>query len=339
MAINIELPSAVELRRAEQVKLPTLTQASKVFEYFPIESVEEEYLRWTQKDNFVGLQNVRGIGGKPPRISMVGDKTYLAQPGYYGEFVALDEVQLTRRRDAASLSGKPLMVSDMVGEAQDLLLHRRIERIKYILWTLLTTGTFSVSADDGTVMHTASFSPMTFSASVAWSTRATATPLNDMFNMLIKYRGQSVRMDSSAELLVNAKWVNHARNNTNSADLGGKRINGGNTPLSLEDMNQIFVDNGLPRIVQCEEGYLDSSGTWQLFIPDGVGVMVAKRTNGAAIGSYRQTLNMATKDRVIGAYTAVIPKEDEIPFSIEVHDGHNGGPTLTYPGTIVVASL
>ena len=336
MAATIyEIPTALELRRAEQVKLPELTMGSPIFGHFPIESVEEFLLRWTQKDNFQGLQGVRGLGGKPGRVSLVGDKTYMSQPGVYGEFVPLDEVTLTLRRNAAELSGKPIPIRDLVGEAQDLLLSRRISRIKYILWTLVTSGTFSVSDLNGTVIHTDSFTLNTKTCAVPWSTHATATPMQDMLDALLLYRGMSVRADESAKIYLNRKWANHVLMNSNSADLGGKKYAGGATLNTLADINNIFLLNGLPSLEIVEEGYYDTNGTWQLFCPDNVAVMIARRSSGAKIGSYRMTLNQATASNIVGPYTAVIYHKEEIPASIEVHDGHNGGPTLEFPGAIV----
>jgi hypothetical protein len=330
-----EIPSALELRRAEQVKLPTLTADDPIFELFPIESVSELFLRWVQKDNFGGLQQVRGLGGKPGRVNLVGDKQYLAQPGVYGEFVQLDEVVLTQRRDAAMLSGKAMSIRDLVGEAQDLLLHRRLARIKQILWTLLTTGTFSVSEPSGSVVHTDSFSINENNAAVAWATYATARPLYDIFTAMQEFAGQSVAPDSSAYLFMNRQTAYHVMMNSNSADLGGKHGAGGQSWNSVEDVNKIFIANGLPPIRVYEGGYHTDAGVWTRFCPDGVAMLVAKRTTGSKIGSYRMTLNQATASSVTGPYTSVIYKKDDIPASIEVHDGHNGGPTLEFPGAII----
>jgi hypothetical protein len=62
--------------------------------------------------------------------------------------------------------------------AQDQLMGRELDRIEQIIWTLLTTGTFSVLLPSGGTGFTATFSLATYDATT-WATVATATPLKD----------------------------------------------------------------------------------------------------------------------------------------------------------------
>jgi hypothetical protein len=146
-------PTPARLKAIEQEIMPTLTLADPIFADFPIATVDEDILRWEQKDNYLGLQQVRGLNGLSPRVGRIGAKGYLAEPGVYGEHVNIDEREITRRRQLGTFD-QVLDLTDLVTEAQEQLLHRRITRLRQIIWTLLSTGTFSVANGQGVVIHT-----------------------------------------------------------------------------------------------------------------------------------------------------------------------------------------
>ncbi len=339
MTTSYIFPEAQELARVEQVLLPALVQDCPFFPYFPFEGKRETLLRWTQRDNYQGLQSIRGYGGKPNRITLHGDKVYYAKPGVYGDFVELEEEELTRRRDAATLSGGPIGVADLVAQAQEELLVRRVNRQAQILSALLVSGTFSVTdPKDGTIIYTDSYTQQTVTASIPWSTHTTSTPIADLRSVQLKSLGQSVNMGSEAVCYINRVQFNHMLSNTNAADLGGRRLQGLMPANSAMAINQILLEEGLPRIEVYEGGYYpDASSTFTRFIPTGKGVVIGKRLSGARIGSYRYTLNDQNPEATPAPYTRVIDKGlQNVPRTIEVHDGHNGGVTLEFPGTIVL---
>lgn len=331
-------PSAAELRQVEQTKLPVLTQDDPIFAILPFENVEDDLLIWEQTDNFIGMQQVRGLNGAPARVQLVGANQYMMRPGYYGEFIAIDEATLTRRRQFGTF-GTAVRIDDLVMQAQDQLLTRRIDRVRYIGWTLVTTGTFSVANGRG-VTHTDTFNLQSFDASVSWATVATATPLADLRAMQLLSRGRSVDFGAGATLYVNRVTLNYALSNTNAADLGGKRTSGLANVMSLSEVNTVLTGEGLPNLAAYDEGYLDDTGTFVPFIADLTGVLVGRRRSGAAIGNYRMTRNVNNPGMEPGAYTKVVDNvEDAVPREIKVHDGHNGGPVLYHPSAIVKAIL
>lgn len=340
MATTFSYPSAAELRQVEQDKLPVLTQADPIFQILPIETVEDDLLIWEQSDNFTGMQQVRGLNGQPGRVQMVGAKQYMMRPGVYGEFIAIDEMQLTRRRQYGTF-GTPIRIDDLVMQAQDQLLGRRIDRLRYIGWTLVTTGTFSIANPNGGIpIHTDAFSLQSFDTTTSWATVATATPLADMRALQLLSRGRSVDFGPRATLYVNRTTANYLLSNTNAADLGGKRTSGLANLLSLAEVNALLTGEGLPNLAVYDEGYVDDSSTFQPFIADLTGVLVGRRTSGAAIGNYRMTRNANNPNLEPGAYTKVVDNvNDEVPRQIAVHDGHNGGPVLYHPSALVKCIL
>lgn len=329
-------PTSRELMEIERELLPTLTQDDPIFDEFPIREVRSTRVSWEQQDNYRGLQQVRGINGAPGHVVRPGANRYDYEPGVYGEFTTIDEKELTERRRYGTF-GDPVNISDLVGQSQELLLTRRLDRIRQISWTLATTGTFSIANGRGQILHTDVYSLQTATAAVAWGTVATATPFTDILAMSLKYRGKSVDFGGGAKLYMNREKVHQLLRNTNSSDAFGRRMPSGATFNSLDDMNGWTAANDLPKIIPYDGGYIDDSGTFQLFIPSNKAVLFGRRTNGAKLGEYLMTINANNPQLEPGAYTRVIDHgEDTIPRRIDVHDGHNGGPAIYFPSAIVV---
>ncbi len=332
-------PTNVELTTIAQDKVPMLTMNNPIFEILPMRDVNAAEVEWEQKDNYVGLQQIRGLGGDPPRVARVGAKKYRQPPGVYGEFTTIDETEITRRRAFGQFTGA-INISDLIMEAQDQLLVRRIERISYIGWKLVVTGSFSVSGPNGSVLHSGTFTLQTSSGS-DWSTAATATPLADFRAVQLLSRGKSVSFGSQARAYMNRTTFNRMISNTNASDLAGRRTSGLSlsTVLSLNDTNTLLAGEDLPQIVVYDEGYLDDNGDFQLFIPDDKVVVVGARPAGQRLGEYQMVRNANNPNEAPGAYQKVVDDPEEVPRRIVVHDGHNGGPVLFFPGAIVVVSV
>lgn len=332
-------PTSVELTTIAQDKMPRMIANRPIFDILPVRKVDTHTLRWEQKDNYVGLQQVRGLGGEPPRVKRIGSKTYQMDPGVYGEKSDIDEIELTTRRPFGQWDGQ-VSIEDLVMELQDQLLLRELDRIEQIGWTLLTTGTFSISGPGGVVMHTDSFTLTTYAAGVAWGTSATATPLADFRAVKLLGRGKSVNFGTGAVAYMNQTTANQLLTNTNANDLAGRRTSGLASVASMADVQTLLAGEDLPRIVVYDEGYIDESNTFQLFIPNNKVVVVGQRPAGQTVGEYRMTRNASNPGMAPGSYTKVVDNGDEaVPRLITVHHGHNGGPVLYFPSAIVVMTV
>lgn len=330
-------PTAIELRQVAQELVPRLAANRAAFDIFPIQPVNSSILEWEQKDNFTGLQQVRGLNGMPSRVKMVSGKRFLYTPGVYGEFIIIDERQITERRPYGSFAGS-IDISDLVRESQDKLMGRELDRQESTIWTLLATGTFSVS--DGTsILHTDAYTTQTFSAGVAWATVATATPLADLRAVQLRSRGYSVNFGAQARAYMNRTTLNSMLSNTNSADLAGRRLAGLASINSLEQVNMLYAMDDLPSIVPYDLGYIDDTGTFQLFIPNNKVIVVGARTDGDPVGEYRLTRNANNPDVGPGSYDKVVDDPNRVPRSVEVHRGHNGGVVIYHPAAVVVMTV
>lgn len=334
-------PSNAELREIAQDLLPRLAADRPVFDFMPIEEPDAFLVMWEQEDSYTGLQQIRGLNGAPAKVQRVGLKRYQMQGGVYGEYIPLDETELTVRRQYGTFA-TPVDLSDLVMRAQRQLLVRRLDRIETILWNLLSTGTFSVPGPNGAVLHQDSFALQTFTATTPWSTVATATPLADLRAVQILARGHSVRFDRTALCFVNQITANTILSNTNSADLFGRRVSGLATVNSIPQLNELLTMDNLPNIVPYDMGYLQDAATpggtatFVPFIADHTGVVIGKRTDGAPIGNFQMIRNANNPDLGPGAYMKIIDRgELQVPRSIEVHDGLSGGPAIWFPSAVV----
>jgi hypothetical protein len=330
-------PAAAELQEIEQEKLPILTANDPIFTIMPMVQADAHLCEWEQEDNWTGLQQVRGLGGQPGRVNKVGAKRYSMEPGVYGEYSTIDEVELTTRRKYGTFD-QPADISDLVMREQDRLLMRRLDRIRYIGWTLVATGTFAVSNEKG-VIHTDTFSLQTYAAGVAWATVATAKPIQDFRAVKLQARGKGVSFGGQAKAYVNQVTANNMLNNTNAVDIGGKLVTNGNHMTSLADVNKVLLANDLPQIEVYDDGYLDDTNTFQPWIPNAKVVLAGFRPGGARIADYAMTRNASNPNMAPGAYTKVDDDENRVPRSVRVHDGHNGGPRIYFPSALVVMSV
>lgn len=359
MASDLLFPSSAALTEIAQQKMPRLTADRPVFDFFPQRSVDDYLVMWEQRDNFTGLQQVRGLNGDPPRVNLLGARRYMYQPGVYGEHKMLDEFIITTRRQYGSFNA-PVDVADLVTGAQDHLLVRERDRIESILWTLLTTGTFSVAGPNGAILETDTFAIQTYTSVVTWTTSATATPLADLRAIQLLNRGYSVNFGATSKLYVNRVTANRLLANTNANDVAGRRTGGFGTFNSIQELNTLFTMDDLPNIVVYDEGYqaevagvynpstgTATSGTsvplgnFVPFIPNGVGVLVGQRPAGQVVGEYLMTRNASNPGLAPGSYTRVVDKRDyqPAPAVIEIHQGHNGGPALYFPSAIVACTF
>jgi hypothetical protein len=334
-------PSSITLRAVAQELIPRLAAARPLHGPggpFPIVDDDADTLIWEQRDVYTGLQQVRGLGGQPQRVVRTGASRYMMEPGYYGEFEFIDERELTKRRPYGLTFDQPVDITDLVREAQDKLLERRLDRIEQICWTLLSTGTFSVAMYNS-VLHTDTFTIRTFASGVPWATTATATPLADLRAIKLMSRGYSVNFGTGATAYMNQTTMNALLSNTNPADLGGRRGSGLSTINGPDQLNQLIAMDGLPNLVVYDEGYYDDSKVFQLFVPNNKVIVIGSRRDGDPVGQYRMTRNVNNANMAPGAYTKVVDDENTVPRSIAVHDGHNGGPVLFHPAAVIAMTV
>src|SRR6185369_17396490 len=118
--------------------------------------------------NITGLTNLRGLNGQPGNVKRLGANRFRVRPGVYGEFLTIDEEEMTTRAQLGTYN-IPIDVTDLVRECQDQLINRRINLLRRMGWLLLATGTFSFTNANTGIVHTDTYDPQDYDAST-WST-------------------------------------------------------------------------------------------------------------------------------------------------------------------------
>lgn len=335
MATTLLYPTSVELSQIEQKKLPLLTMNDPLFKIFPIKSVNAHLVEWDQRDNFTGLMAVRGLDGRPPRVSAKGANRFSMEPGVYGEHMTVSEREITTRAGYGANAMAPIDVTDLVMERSEQLLTREIARMCKTGWDLLTLGRFSIAAENGSILHTDSYRQTVYRPSVAWTTPATSTPLADFRAVKLLARGTSSSFGASSVAYMNQVTANYVLSNTNANDLAGKRTSGLSTVLSIADYNKIATGEDLPTIEIYDEGYQDDTDTFVPYIATGYVQVVGKRQSGAPVGRWTMTRNANNPGYAPGPYYKLVAGEKPGEPPLEVHRGFNGGIELHYPGSLV----
>lgn len=341
-----QYPEARELREIQPALVADLTFNDIIFNIFPITTSNVAMLEWSVEDDDQGLQQLRGLDGAPVHVVRTGQTSYVSEPGYFGEYETITERELILR--AGSSSGDTVVsVDDLVARLNRQLLGREITRIRQILWTLVSTGTFSISGKGSALTHTDTFAVQTHSGS-DWSTVATATPLADFRAVQAMGAEYGVEFGGSAVAIMNRVTANRMFSNTNASDLGGMGFIAGNQitrVYNINTTNTILTGEGLPQIVIYDKGYKNDSAVFTKFIADDKVIHIGTRMDGDRIGEYRMTRNLVNPGGGPGSYELIkdyfkgMNAPVQIPGKIEVHRGHNGGPILTRPKAIVVQSV
>lgn len=338
--VNYQYPTTRELREINPEKIQNLTRNRPTFQIFPTVESKLWTLEWTQRDNWRGFQQLRGLNGEPSYVTMVGEKSFSAQPGVYGEYMTIDEKMMTLRAQAVP-SGEPVDISDLVTERQDYLNNRESDLLEFIHWKALLDGQFTFIGPTGATYG--DVFPVQSAVFSDWSNLTTSTPLADLLGLRLLQTGKSVSFGTGAQMFLNSVTVTYLLRNRNLNDLGGQlSTSAGNArPLkTLADINETLRLNGLPSFVEYDEGYFaETTGTFTKWIPDRVLSIVGSRSNGDRLGEYRMVRNANNEDLGPGRYEKVIDHiGSRVPRLIEVHRGHNGGLVIYYGSAIVRAT-
>ena len=334
-------PNLNELRQIDAAYMARLTQDDPIFSLFPIRQTNGHLVTWRQRDNYTGLQQPRVLDGEFPSVPLPGRTDFLKKPGIYGEHVPIPELDITARAANDSFGDRPIDISDLVMEAGELLLARQINRMSYVLWTLLASGVYTITDEVGTIVDREQYNLTTITASPTWDDLANSKPMADLRSVNLKATGTSSQFGASAIAFMNLQTFTWMDGNTNANDLGGKRDAYGASVIGLDGINQILFRDNLPKIVIWNEGYYTdgTSSTFKKFLADGDVVVVGSRRNSTQVGEFLLTRNANNPDVSSAPFYKVVDTGRDPnarpPRQVAVYRGHNGGPALYYPGSVV----
>ena len=311
-------------------------------EVFPIENIEATVMRWIIEDNMFGLMAMRGVGGEPTRIKNVGSTGYEATPAYFGEFGTLDENEILRRAMlVAGVPGEvPISVNDLIQNYFDTMKVHYYNRLKQMAGDLLNTGTLTITLPDGAPLTLGQYTQVTDSPAVPYTTLGTAAPMKEGQLFQARYgRGTSAKFNNTATRWMNGRTFTLIQLNTNANDIYGKKNVGGDSLVSLEEFNRVFVAAGAPQIGIVDDFYLDNAGETVMDIPDGVEYVIGSRPQNEKPGAFMLTANANNPNNASGVYAFVDDRtkgpNKTVPPRIDVHMGFNGNAVIKRPKQII----
>lgn len=341
-------PTNMELQAVDQDLLPTLALTDPLFGDFPIREHDATTLKWEQRGNYNGLMQPRGQEGEYPVIPAVPLNDYELTPGRYGEHAFIKEKEIEDRRGFGQVN-TPINLTDLVVERHQQTATRQHNQMRFILWSLLTGGYYKQIAPNGAIIKSDAVVLQQYD-SVAngtfnqyWSSQSNSGPISDFRAVKLKHRGHSVTFDSGATAWMNTQTLNYMLANTNTADLFGRRSQGLETVEGIDQFNRfIAMRDNLPQIREYDEFYNDSSDVPHTFIPDGIVVLIGRRTNGAALGEFSLTRNASNGNSSTPLVKVVmhgLTENQAPPAKVAVYRGFNGGPRVFYPNAIVIMKV
>jgi hypothetical protein len=365
MAGTLVYPSNFELTAILQVMIPQMVENDPVLGpggIFPIDTTEFAKVMWEQLDNFWGLTQLRGVGGQPGRVLNVGMSRFEMDPGYYGDIANISEQEMLTWRKPGDVNA-PWDLTDRIMIRLQQLITNGLNRVRQVVWALLTAGTFSVASPSG-VTHTDTFPLQTYATVHPWSAPTTSTPLGDYRNVVLLHRGTSARFDGSAYSFMNRKTFNYMDNNNNAGDLFGRRTAGLETVEGLGAINYVLTKDDLPKAVIYDEGYLNAANPGNAaapnsvfvpFIPDNVVVVIGNRPGAQRVGKVIFTRNATELSSGRGGdgagdiesspYEGFVAKvvdhgeRQAVGREIDLGLSFNFGPAVEYPSSIVTMNV
>jgi hypothetical protein len=321
---------------------------------FPEQTTGAAEVRWDQMDNDFGLMQFRGYNNDPAHVQRLGQNTFVYQPGVYGEMIPVNEDELTRRA-ASTGNPAPIQIGDLIMSCDLQLTGRQFTRMEWLCWQAMQ-GTVQVQMQGPQGLYNGysdTYTTQTYSAATPWATTATATPILDMQNVQQKSVGHSVNMGAGAKAYMNQVTANNMINNSNSADLGGRRSSFGATLNNVPDVANYFGSQNLPVPVVYDAGYQTiplngvntavSTYNFAKFIGNATVIFAGARMSGAPLGKFYYTRDASGFSGPRRYIHNTVNGADGLPAKmngqITVSRGFNGGPGVHFPFSIVIGTM
>jgi|CXWL01.1.fsa_nt_gi hypothetical protein len=331
-------PSNATLQEIETERSRIIDENSVAAQILPYVSENTDNVMWEILDDVTGLMHIRDAGEPYPLVQDVGGNRFVMAPIRLGEKRVIDEVYIEAARQPGTM-GTPLDVGGKMGRLMQDIAIREHATIEKARWDLLVAGVATGTKKDGTVVEIARMVPVTASSAVAWSTLGSATPIVDFLTIRETYRGRGYDFGYGAVAYARSLTIDKLLLNTNTSDIGKVKLNFGQSFIDMTQYNnQIRSGFNTPSLVAVDDGYVDSAGVFQPFIPDGKVVIVGNHwSRGLNAGNWVSTRNASNAESAPGIFAAAgLSREEDPPVLPYAVRGQNGGVRINYRNQIVV---
>lgn len=304
-------------------------------EWMPEESQNDEVIAWDIIEPTGGLAEPYDPDGdflieKPHVLKTMSEDTM-----YWGKRFPLTQKDILRARKPGTLEidGEALAMC-LVNKGISQLRRRKI-LLRWMM--LLGGGTISSNGVKRTIDYSA-YLAGTPSASVPWSTIASADPIYDLQVWAELFDSKS---DGDIVAVINPLTLKYLANNAKIRDLvkgsgDVRRIGAENIVALMLELTGVRIK----RIIVNRNRYRDSSGTLQWYVPNGKMVLRADPPKNQKFGAFRSTpstFNGGMRPRA-GMFSVV---DDQLAkkgrWSVII--GEHGLPVMYFPGCVAVATL
>jgi hypothetical protein len=332
MPSTLTMDGAIAVRKLAERRIPRAMEDRLGLKIFPLGTVNETKLIYERLDLWRGLQYARGVGGTFGRLKRPNVSQLQVDPGHYGDIYQITEADLESLRQIGSWTEFDTQ-GDHTKRATTWLTERFLDRVEKNIWDICLTGTFEAATEGGTPLMTPVFEIDAATPPTLFNNLSASTPRRWLHEQIIRLNQRGFAVDySKAIFACNSNTAKMILDNTNAADIGGRRLAPSVTVNSLEEVNSILLSNGIPKIT-CYDGvwYPEGTGGPNLFIPDGKMVLAGRRKDGEQIGQYRLTKSAFNKNSAPGEFYQVLDYRDTTGDArIDIKMGHNGGPVPLY---------
>jgi hypothetical protein len=320
----------------------------------PVKDFFTQRVQWEQLDLERGMTAPHNMESDPKIDTRPGSVLKEYEPIAFKESDLIKEKELLRAREIGTINN----VVSLDRLIARIMLARRLKTWVRMEWTIWQMFGGALAIDENGVKVWETFPVQTFTTTVPWATHATATPLLDITNAALKFRGTGASGQGGV-IYLNQKDLNDVLQNKNDDDLWGFRgTNFVSQTYSLKQVNDILSSRGLPTIELYDQGYIAENKTWTPFISNGHPVLLGKRVQpGQTIANFASTPSMHRTQNGVFApgYFQIMevnggPNNGAVTVSadalgqvanpnLKLTGGIYGGPILWYPLSVIAMDV
>jgi major capsid protein E len=255
----------------------------------PVRDFLTQRVQWEQLDLERGMTAPHNMETDPKIDTRPGATLREYDPIAFKESDLVKEKELLRAREIGTINN----VVSLDRLIARIMAARRLKTWVRMEWAIWAMFGGALAIDENGVKVSETFPVQTFATVVPWATHATATPLLDIINACLKFRGTGASGQGGV-IYINQTDLNDLLQNKNNDDLWGFRgTNFVSLTYSLEQVNAILSGRGLPTIELYDQGYIAANGIWTPFIANGHPVLLGKRVQkGQVVANFASTPSM-----------------------------------------------
>lgn len=213
-----------------------------------------------------GMANVHALDGEPRMVEMPKVVRKSFKPAYFKEMHRLSESDILKLGQLGGTEHQRITSQQLIANALENLNNRIENRIEWMRWQALLNG--KVSIDENQLKIDAQYgvpsANLAKTVSVSWATTTSSKPIEDILTVQQDFVGTGFRL---GEIYMNSYTAKlFCTSNDTKSYYYGAGVQEKVLPGTLGKYSAFFFP-GI-KITVYDEGYEDTTGTFQKFIPD-----------------------------------------------------------------------